>query len=94
MEDNISLQVELQKQLPLVLDHIRHLEHMKKKGQSQGEKLSVSEKPQLDESMEMVKNLLRLQDKIATDSANSVRAAQYRFWQARQVLVRNGISDM
>lgn len=94
MEDNISLQAELQKQLPLVLDHIRLLEHMKKKGQSQEETLSVSEKPQLDESMEMVKNLLRLQDKIATDSANSVRAAQYRFWQARQVLVRNGIPDM
>jgi len=71
--------------------HMQHLNRLKVKSDKNR---SAMEKQQLSECLDAAKSVIRLQEKIATGSANSVKDSQYKFWKARQVLVRNAMTDV
>jgi len=91
LEDSIALQAELQNQIPLLDTHMRSLQKLKIKSDRNK---SAQEKDRLAKTLQAAKDVIRLQDQLATNSASSVKESQYKFWKARQVLVRNAMAEV
>ena len=91
LEASIDMQQRLQDQLPMLETHMQHLNRLKTK--SDPNRTPV-EKQQLHECLEAAKGVIRLQEKLAVGSASQIKDSQYKFWKARQVLVRNAMTDI
>jgi len=91
LESSIGMQQRLQEQVPMLETHMQHLNRLKTK--SDPNRTPV-EKQQLHECLEAAKGVIRLQEKLAVGSACQIKDSQYKFWKARQVLVRNAMTDI
>lgn len=90
LEDSMALQSDLQQQVPMLESHLQHLNRLKTKSDKDR---SAIEKEQLTECFEAARNVIKMQEKLSTQSANDVKDAQYKFWKARQLLIRNAMTS-
>jgi len=91
LEDSIALQSDLQKQVPMLESHLRHLTVQKTKSDKDR---TPMEKEQLTECLQAAKSVIKMQEKLSTESANGVKDSQYQFWKARQILIRNAMTNV
>lgn len=90
LEDSITLQSDLQSQVPMLESHLRHLTQIKTKSDKDR---TPMEKEQLTECLQAAKSVIKMQEKLSTESANGVKDSQYQFWKARQNLIRNAMTS-
>lgn len=88
LQECVALQAELQEQVPMVELHMQTLQSTT----SQRAESSL-EAQQRTELLEVAKEVWRLQERLATTSSTSVKDAQFKFWKARQALIRNAIPE-
>merc|ERR1719213_342757 len=88
LQECAALQAELQEQVPMVELHMQNLQSTtSKRAESQ------LEAQQRTELLEIAQDVWRLQERLATTSSTSVKEAQFKFWKARQALIRNAIPE-
>merc|ERR1712227_530143 len=86
---SLALQEQIQEQVPVVESQLQTMHrHKKKKAKEQ----TPREREELQETLDVAKDCWRLQEQLATKSASALKDAQFRFWKARQTLVRNAIA--